>query len=68
MAKNYVNKRAQSNGDHEVHKEGCARLPDSANRMYLGEFNHCWKAVAEAKNFYHQVNGCYYCCRECHTQ
>ena len=27
----YVNKNAQSNGDHEVHKENCDYLPNSSN-------------------------------------
>jgi len=57
MSRYYVNKNAQSNGDHEVE-----------NRIYLGEFASCRPAVAEAKKYYAQVNGCYYCARDCHTQ
>lgn len=68
MKKYYVNKIAQSNGDHEVHKEDCSFLPSINNRIYLGEFNNCWEAVAKAKDYYTQVNGCYYCSKECHTQ
>ncbi len=34
----YVNKNAQSNGDHEVHKSDCAWLPEVENRKYLGWF------------------------------
>jgi len=67
MAKYYVNKRAQVNGDHEVHKLGCSYMPSEENRKYLGEFSSCRPAVAEAKKEYRQVNGCYYCSRECHT-
>jgi hypothetical protein len=29
MAKYYVNKNKQSNGDHEVHKEGCNYMPET---------------------------------------
>jgi len=64
----YVNKKEQSNGDHEVHESNCPFLPIPENRKYLGEFKNCWEAVAEAKKYYDQVNGCYHCSKECHTQ
>ncbi len=67
MAKYYVNKNAQSNGDHEVHKEGCSYMPHSDNRIYLGSFLTCQEAVNAARAHYSQVNGCYYCSRACHT-
>ena len=63
----YVNKNAQSNGDHEVHKSDCNRLPASENRTYLGDYSNCRDAVAAAKKHYSQSNGCYYCSPECHT-
>ena len=64
----YVNKNAQDNGDHEVHVSTCSRLPNAENRKYLGQFTTCKPAVKEAKNHYDQVNGCYYCSNDCHTQ
>lgn len=67
MARYYVNKNAQPNGDHEVHKEDCNWLPAARNRIYLGEFASCQPAVREAKRYYLQVNGCYYCSHACHT-
>ncbi len=67
MARYYVNKRAQANGDHEVHKAGCSFMPDEANRQYLGDFSTCAPAVREAKRYYLQSNGCFYCSPECHT-
>ena len=67
MAIYYVNKNAQSNGDHEVHKSGCTYLPSTENRLYLGNFSNCHDAVREAKKHYAQSNGCYYCSYECHT-
>ncbi len=67
MARYYVNKRAQANGDHEVHKLGCSYMPSEENRKYLGDFTSCRPAVAAARKEYRQVNGCYYCSRECHT-
>lgn len=67
MARYYVNKNAQSNGDHEVHKQGCSFMPDESNREYLGDFPSCHGAVAKAKQHYPKSNGCFYCSRECHT-
>ncbi len=67
MALYYVNKNVQSNGDHEVHKNGCSFMPETENRKYLGDFPNCRLAVLEAKKYYAQSNGCYYCSNECHT-
>lgn len=67
MATYYVNKKAQSNGDHEVHTSDCRYLPNSENRIYLDEYNNCRDAVKKAKQYFSQVNGCYYCSYECHT-
>lgn len=64
----YVNKKAQANGDHEVHSENCIWLPNTENRYNLGRFNNCREAVAAAKNYYIQVNGCKTCSNPCHTQ
>ena len=63
----YVNQNGQANGDHEVHRSGCSFMPVAANRIYLGTFYYCASAVAKAREYYLQVNGCYYCSRECHT-
>ena len=63
----YVNKNAQWNGDHEVHNSGCSWLPDVSNRIYLGDFSTSRAAVREARKYYNQVNGCFYCCPESHT-
>lgn len=65
--KYYVNKKAQSNGDHEVHTEDCKYLPIPENRKYLGEYSNCKDAVAEAKKTYSQSNGCKTCCPSCHS-
>lgn len=63
----YVNQNAQSNGDHEVHTDACSYVPDARNRTYLGPFDSCRPAVAEAKKFYRKSNGCYFCSRACNT-
>jgi len=67
MARYYVNKNAQTNGDHEVHKSGCSFMPLEHNRLYLGEFANCYMAVLEAQKHYPQSNGCKFCSLECHT-
>jgi len=68
MASYYVSKKAQTNGDHEVHAVGCRWLPLPENRVYLGDYSSCRPAVREAKRHYDQVNGCFYCANECHTR
>lgn len=65
MASYYVNNQAQANGDHEVHTATCTWLP--RNKTYLGQFHTCQEAVRQAKTYYRQSNGCYFCSRECHT-
>jgi hypothetical protein len=67
MARYYVNKNAQANGDHEVHRNGCSFMPHPENRIYLGDFASCSPAVRQAKQHYRQSNGCYYCSNNCHT-
>ena len=67
MKKYYVNDNAQSNGDHEVHREDCIYLPLSQNRTLLGNFSNCKEAVKEAKKIYQKTNGCKTCSPECHT-
>lgn len=67
MAMYYVNKNAQSNGDHEVHTSDCRFLPIKEHLLYLGQFPSCRSAVIEAKKYYSKSNGCYFCSLECHT-
>lgn len=67
MAAYYVNKTAQANGDHEVHKTGCQWMPSDHNRIYLGDFSNCADAVRAARKHYSQVNGCATCSPDCHT-
>ena len=64
----YVNKNAQSNGDHEVHTATCSWLPHEGNRIYLGDFTSCGPAKAEAKKYYRTADGCAHCCPACHTR
>jgi hypothetical protein len=68
MKKYYVNTTAQTNGDHEVHEDGCYWLSLVSSKKDLGEHASCKGAVAEAKKTYPSTaNGCRTCCTDCHT-
>ena len=68
MAHYYLNKNAQPSGEHEVHKEGCHRMPELQNRIYLGYFLNARDAVREARKYFDNVDGCYYCSEEAHRR
>lgn len=59
----------QENGDHEVHMHDCVFLPKPKNRIDLGYHGCCEWAVGAAKTIKTSwnINGCWFCCRECHT-
>lgn len=65
-----VNKNPQPNGDYEVHNAttDCEWMPAIGNQLDLGDHDDCASAVVEARETYPQSNGCYYCCRACHTE
>lgn len=71
MPKFVINKNAQNNGDHEVHNAttGCQYMPSAGSQIDLGFHPDCRGAVAVAKKTWptERINGCYYCCRPCHT-
>lgn len=68
MERYYVNTNAQSTGEHEVHKDGCHRMPELQNRIYLGYFSDAKEAVSEARRYFSNVDGCYYCASEAHRK
>lgn len=71
MQRFIINQNAQANGDHEVHNAttGCSYMPNLANQLDLGFHASCKEAVASAKQKWpnNRINGCYYCCKACHT-
>lgn len=67
MAHYCVNKNAQENGDHEVHKVGCSWYPNEENRVSLGTHDTCYTAVIEAMNHFPKSNGCAHCSPDCNT-
>jgi len=68
MPSYYVNRNAQSTGEHEVHRDGCPTPPLYSNRQPLGYFATCRPAVVEARKYYDNVDGCAYCCPDCHRR
>ncbi len=64
----YVNMNQQESGEHEVHKSSCYRLPNSNNRIGLGYFYYSADALKEAKKYYQNVDGCFYCSPEIHKK
>ncbi len=67
MIRYYVNKSAQANGDHEVHKDKCIWLPLVRDKLDLGDHLSPQSALYAARKIYRQCNGCYYCSPEIHT-
>lgn len=62
MTHYYINNRTQRNGEHQIHRTGCTFMPDGDTRAYLGEFDSCASALAEARKRYKQATACRYCC------
>ncbi|MCW9017254.1 MAG: hypothetical protein OQJ89_09830 [Kangiellaceae bacterium] len=62
----YVNKNIKLIGEHEVHTGLCPYFPIEINRHLLGDFRSCEQALNVAGEIYSLVNGCYWCCRDCH--
>ena len=71
MPRFIVNKNPQDNGDHEVHNttDGCSHMPNPENQIDLEFHASCREAVrfAQVKWPQNRINGCYYCCNDCHT-
>ncbi|MBA0262020.1 hypothetical protein D7Y46_18645 [Stenotrophomonas maltophilia] len=67
MDRYFVNRTPQANGDHEVHKQGCYWLARAQSTQDLGLHTSCRTAVAEARRWYRQSNGCATCAAACHT-
>lgn len=64
----FLNPSAQQTGEHEVHVEGCYYLYLIGHPIPLGSYLTCQDAVRTARNAGFIVDGCYTCCKECHTR
>ena len=64
----FFNIHEDDKGNHEVHVESCAYLPELKNRKLIGFRQDCKSAIADAQKEYpdFKFDGCYFCCRECH--
>ena len=67
MAAYLVNAETDDKGNHEVHTSTCTHLPKAQHRRTLGAFSGCHTALAAARRYYNKVDGCYYCCKPCHS-
>lgn len=63
-----VNRNAQPTGEHEVHTSSGEHAPSINNRINLGFFHNSSEAIREAKKYYNNVDGCFYCCPENHRR
>jgi hypothetical protein len=68
MARYYVNRNTQADGDHEVHRFGCLHMPSPEDRLYLGDFESCVPAIKKAKAVFEHCDACYYCSTFCHAR
>ena len=66
--KYFVSKTPEETGEHEVHAEGCPKIPSVIHRKYIGEYLSCKDAVSDAKGFYYPVDGCKFCSPNCHSR
>lgn len=64
----YVNRNQQPTGEHEVHKENCPYAPHPSNRIDLGWCSSDFEALAKARKYYLNVDGCRYCCPSIHRR
>lgn len=61
MAEFYVEKTAQDNGAHIVHKATCSVLPGKEAIQYLGSISNSTSALKKAGQFFKAVSGCSQC-------
>ena len=68
-----LNNHSQPNGDFEVHRlNTCDHLPLGQDWLFLGNFSNCQDALNSARVQYphiaERIDGCYYCCNNCHIR
>lgn len=69
MIRYSINKNAQSNGDHEIHKEGCSYEPSFYNKDDLGYHPNDHSALQEGRRRYgDSADGCVHCCPLIHRR
>ena len=53
-----------STGYHKIHKENCGKRPKEDNIIYLDDCICPIEAKNRAKEYFSNVSGCKYCCKE----
>lgn len=61
MAHYYVDMDARKTGHHQLHRQGCERMPGAENRYYIGEHDTTASALEEAGIAFSFVKRCPWC-------
>lgn len=67
----FINMKEDSNGNHEIHKEGCRYLSMIKDKKCLGEHISDREALKWARLYYFyfkKIDGCAYCCLSIHKR
>lgn len=64
----YVNSFPNSDGDYEVHEEGCECIPNFLSRKFLNYLPSAKSAIEKAKKTYPKANACKKCLTEYYTK
>ena len=63
----YVNSFPNSEGDYDVHQEGCECIPNFLSRKFLNYLPSAKVAIFKAKKTYSKANACKTCLTEYFT-
>jgi len=63
MYQYYVSRKKQANGKHEVHREGCEKIP--LENVEVGQHHECAPAIKQAEKMGYSSTGCVECSEEC---
>jgi len=63
MYQYYVSKNKQEIGKHEVHREGCEKMP--IEKVEVGQHHECAPAIKQAEKMGYSSTGCAECSLEC---
>lgn len=61
----FINNHATTNGNHEVHAQGCKLMP--TDKAYLGNFENVSQALIEARKDFWQSSTCESCASKLRT-
>lgn len=67
MQKFFLTISLNHNFEQEIHKESCLYKPELSETIYLGSFKNQRLTLEESKKFGKKTNGCFWCCKEIHS-